>query len=284
MIFSSVLGKFARFSRIAAGVIVSDFLQIVAPAQKIPTVLGVQVDATLDPGASPADRDAYILTNTAALHANFGSITGVGDNDIVMYKSGAFRIVFDASVSDANDRIETFDVSTDTKYRFSGGWSRDELGSMALQNAGSGPTEYRDNAAQDVAIGTEVTNQISFTLSNLTRRGGRNFQAINNPSASFFPQVGTEYFVGSITGANQTASRFKLPPSGTEGDKIWLVQKNDAVSFYSIEIDGVGPDILFVDQAAYTVISSLFFRSICFTFHDDGMATHWIASNKEDFL
>ena len=145
MIFSSVLGKFARFSRIAAGVIVSDFLQIVAPAQKIPTVLGVQVDATLDPGASPADRDAYILTNTAALHANFGSITGVGNGDIVMYKSGAFVVVFDASAAGSNDRVQTRNVATDKDWVYSGGW--------AATNAGF------NNAADEV-----ITGSWSFAL------------------------------------------------------------------------------------------------------------------------
>lgn len=133
MIFSSILGKFARFSRIAAGVIVSDFLQIVAPAQKMPTVLGVQVDATLDPGASPADRDAYILTDTAALHANFGTIAGVGDDDIVMYKNGAFVVVFDASAVVANDRIQTRNIATDKDWVYSGGWAASGFDAAADQ-------------------------------------------------------------------------------------------------------------------------------------------------------
>jgi len=356
MIFANLIGKFARLKTLNVDSIVSDILSIISPAQKIPYVLGVQVDATLDPGASPADRDAYILTDTAALNANFGSITGVGDDDIVMYKNGAFVVVFDASASYANDRIETFDVTTNNKYYYSGAWSRyltesaadllysplqnhfysqlaapgvnddstigasrgskwqdisvtpnewylcedpsvgaavwgdisltvDELGSMALQNAGSGPTEYRDNAAQDIAIGAEVTNQISSTLFDLTRRGGRNFLAINNPNSGYYSaSPGYEYFVETFTGGNQATSRFKLPPSGAEGDKIWLTQKSDAVSFGEISIDGAGPSILWVDQGSYTVISSLSLRHVCFTYHDSGMATYWIASNREDFL
>lgn len=64
----------------------------------VPTVLDIQVDATLDPGASPAVDDSYILTDVAALHANFGTIDGVGDDDTVRYNGEAFVISFDASV------------------------------------------------------------------------------------------------------------------------------------------------------------------------------------------
>ena len=61
-------------------------------------VLDVQVDNTLDPGASPTTGDRYIITNSASLHANFGTITGVGDNDIVEYDGANFVVVYDVSV------------------------------------------------------------------------------------------------------------------------------------------------------------------------------------------
>ena len=60
-------------------------------------VLNTQTDNTLDPGASPTTGDRYILTNTASLHANFGAITGVGDNDIVEYDGTNFVVAYDVS-------------------------------------------------------------------------------------------------------------------------------------------------------------------------------------------
>lgn len=68
-------------------------------------VLGVQTDNTLDPGASPAAGDRYIITNAASLHANFGTIntdtegnaTTLANNDVVEYVGSAFYILFDAS-------------------------------------------------------------------------------------------------------------------------------------------------------------------------------------------
>lgn len=63
-----------------------------------PDVIEVQEDATLDPGAAPTTGDRYILNDTGALHANFGTITGVGDGDIVEYDGADFVVVYDVSV------------------------------------------------------------------------------------------------------------------------------------------------------------------------------------------
>jgi len=56
---------------------------------------GVQVDATLDPGATPATGARYVISNPAALHANFGTISGVAANDIVQYNGTAFVVAYD---------------------------------------------------------------------------------------------------------------------------------------------------------------------------------------------
>lgn len=59
-------------------------------------VLGVQLDATLDPGASPTEGDRYILTDAAHLHTNFGTIADVANSDVVEYVAGetdAFVVV-----------------------------------------------------------------------------------------------------------------------------------------------------------------------------------------------
>ena len=41
-------------------------------------VLNTQTDATLDPG-TPNTGDRYIITDSATLHANFGTIAGIGN-------------------------------------------------------------------------------------------------------------------------------------------------------------------------------------------------------------
>jgi len=58
------------------------------------SVISVQVDNTLDPGASPTLGDRYILTDVANLNANFGSIAGVADDDIVEYNGSAFVVAY----------------------------------------------------------------------------------------------------------------------------------------------------------------------------------------------
>lgn len=60
-------------------------------------VNGIQVDNTLDPSAAPVLGDRYIITNAADLNANFGTIDGVADSDIVEFDGTEFVVVFDAS-------------------------------------------------------------------------------------------------------------------------------------------------------------------------------------------
>jgi hypothetical protein len=61
-------------------------------------VLNVQVDSTLDPG-TPNNGDRYIISDASNTHANFGTITGLENNDIVEYNStaGEFQVVYDVS-------------------------------------------------------------------------------------------------------------------------------------------------------------------------------------------
>jgi len=54
------------------------------------SVLDVQIDATLVPTLSNGVR--YILTDVSNLHANFGTITGVVNGDIVQYDDSAFFV------------------------------------------------------------------------------------------------------------------------------------------------------------------------------------------------
>ena len=84
------------------------------------SVLNIQTDNTLDPGESPTTGDRYVLTDVANLHANFGSISGVADDDIVNFNGSAFVVAYTPTVG---ARVGN-DAQTDRLYFFSGSaWS-----------------------------------------------------------------------------------------------------------------------------------------------------------------
>jgi len=81
-------------------------------------ILDIQTDNTLDPGASPAKGDRYILTDTGNLNANFGTITGVGNGDIVEYDGSDFLIAWDASAQ--GEGAQVYDKDSSVAYLFNG--------------------------------------------------------------------------------------------------------------------------------------------------------------------
>lgn len=52
-------------------------------------ILDIQKNDNLDPGESPAIDSKYIITASGNLHDNFGTISGLGDNDIVTYNGAS---------------------------------------------------------------------------------------------------------------------------------------------------------------------------------------------------
>lgn len=97
-------------------------------------VNGVQVDNTLDPGASPATGDRYIIKDSANLNANFGTIAGVGDGDIVEYNGSAFIVVYDVSVQGSGALC--WDSSSSTWQYYNTTWN--EFGGLDALTAGTG--------------------------------------------------------------------------------------------------------------------------------------------------
>lgn len=81
-------------------------------------VIDTQIDSSLDPGAGPATGDRYILEDVSALNANFGAISGVGDDDIVEYDGAAFIISFDASVE--GEGFSSYDKAANFNKVFNG--------------------------------------------------------------------------------------------------------------------------------------------------------------------
>jgi len=100
-------------------------------------VLGVQTDNTLNPG-TPVSGDRYIITNASSLHAGFGTISGLGNNDIVQYNGSAFVVVYDVSAKGSG--ALTWDRGTSSFYYYDGtSWAA--FGGLTGVTAGSGLTK-----------------------------------------------------------------------------------------------------------------------------------------------
>jgi len=82
-------------------------------------VIDIQVDNTLDPGATPTTGDRYLLTDVATLHANFGTIVGIEDDDIVEFDGSDFVITFDAS-ADQDDNALVWANTPNQWWHFNG--------------------------------------------------------------------------------------------------------------------------------------------------------------------
>jgi len=83
-------------------------------------VIARQLDDTLDPGAAPNEGDRYVITDTAALNANFGTISGVENNDIVEYDGSEFVVVFDVSADSKAEGALAYSLAVDEFVRFNG--------------------------------------------------------------------------------------------------------------------------------------------------------------------
>ncbi len=132
-------------------------------------VLNKQVDATLDPGGSPTVGDRYILTNVSNLNVNFGTITGVSNNDIVEYTGSVFEVVYDVSV--AGEGALTWNMDANYYERWNGVvWS--EFGGLSGVTAGAGLTKTGNTL--DVGAGDGVTvnaNDVAVNVSDLIGTG-----------------------------------------------------------------------------------------------------------------
>jgi hypothetical protein len=132
-------------------------------------VLAEQTDATLDPGASPAQGDRYIISDTSALNTNFGTITGVGNGDIVEYSGSVFVVSYDVSTAGegalvwnrAQNYFEKWDGST---------WS--EFGGLSGVTAGDGLTKSGNTINVGEGDGINVTaDSVAVKVTDLVGTG-----------------------------------------------------------------------------------------------------------------
>lgn len=150
-------------------------------------VLNIQEDATLDPGATPTLGDRYIIRDAAALHANFGTITGVADDDIVEYDGTDFVVERDVSVDGEGSAV--YDKTSNSTFAYNGtawvpiggtvdhgsvtGLGDDDHTQYAIISSGSGvpgstPTRvgalFIDTAGDNIYIATGTSTSADWTL------------------------------------------------------------------------------------------------------------------------
>ena len=157
-------------------------------------VLNIQVDATL--AASQTDGSRYLITNAAALHANFGTISSpvaVANGDIVEYEIGdaAFKVVFDQSAAGIGGSV--FNIADGTFYENASGttWSSIDANVTlddAYENGGtitlSADTGVAINNADQTGVGamlslTQSATGASTSLLDLNNSGSDDTIAID---------------------------------------------------------------------------------------------------------
>jgi len=124
-------------------------------------VKAVQTDATLVV-STPTLGDRYIITNIADLDSGFGSITGVGNGDIVEYDGDKFNVVYD--VSERGDGVFVYAQTEKQYYRFV-----DSLWSVAVLTASTGGSVTAGNGL--TSTGDVLSVNVDGTFIEITGDG-----------------------------------------------------------------------------------------------------------------
>lgn len=224
---------------------------IVSDNPGLENVLDIQVDATLDPGASPTEGDRYIIEDSTALHANFGSPT-VSDDDILEYIDGAFVVDFDASAK--GEGFGVWSDAGDTRYYFTGSaWVKKDVldDHTRLMNIGTNTHTQIDTHIADADGHSNVTlntthrtsdgSDHSFIDQDVTSGASSTLDATNITGVDFPAMAGTdlgeamEFIHGSFIDTPTIA-----------------VTSNGSTITLAIEKDGGGDIRVIFDQAVYT--------------------------------
>ncbi len=178
-------------------------------------VLNTQTDATLDPGA-PSSGDRYIITDSTSLHTNFGTITGIGDGDIVEYDGSDFVVAYDVSAQGEGALV--WDQAADS-FKYWDGSAWDLFGGLAGVTAGDGLEK--------------TSNTMSVKVSDIAGTGLEDDGANNL-------QVSAQG--NGLTGGG--GSLLSIDPDAVTGGDIAPV---------SVSADGVGVDVTVLDGDHLTV-------------------------------
>ena len=127
-------------------------------------VLDIQIDNALDPSTS-STGDRYLITDSSNLHANFGTITGLEDGDIIEYDGAEFQIVYD--VSSSGEGVLVWDRTSNSWQRFDG-VSWDRFGGLSGVVGGAGIEVNGDTVsldADDVTIHNNASGKAAIKSS-----------------------------------------------------------------------------------------------------------------------
>jgi len=92
-------------------------------------IKGIQEDNTLNPILENGNK--YIIRNSSNLNINFGTITGLQNNDIVIYLNGSFILYVDVSNTKTNKGEIVYNDSDNKIYYYNGTrWRSLGLGSL----------------------------------------------------------------------------------------------------------------------------------------------------------
>lgn len=92
-------------------------------------IQGIQENNSLSPDLTPGSK--YIIRNASSLHANFGTITGVSNNDIVIRTISEFALYVDVSNTKSNQGGIVYNDADDKLYYYNGtDWKSLGLGSL----------------------------------------------------------------------------------------------------------------------------------------------------------
>ncbi len=174
-----------------------------------PDVLGYQKDATLNPSASPTVGARYIVSAASNLHANFGTIAGVQNNDIVEYDGTDFQVVYD--VSSAGPGAICWDRGTSTwKYYNGTDWS--QFGGLDSLNAGIGLVKSGNTI--DISMGAGIAQLPSDEVGVDVLSTGGLFTTIDGSTSSTDTAAKLAVKIDAAGGLTTTASGLKVGTSG----------------------------------------------------------------------
>ena len=143
-----------------------------------PDVNDIQMDNTLDPDpATTGDR--YIITDASNLNANFGTIAGLQDNDIVQYDGSDWYVAYD--VTAAGPGALVWDRNTGVFYRWDG-TSWDEFGGLGGITAGVGLTKTGNTL--DVNLGAGIAELPTDEIGVDVRSDGALFLTLDGTTPS----------------------------------------------------------------------------------------------------
>lgn len=153
---------------ISKGQVVTIVNQLFAGFDFQKDVKSFQKDATLDPGVTPLAGDRYILSDVTKLHADFGTIAGASNGDIVEYDGSKFVVAYDVSVK--GDGILVFCTTDEKYYKYvAGAWS---YGGLDVITPGAA-LALKDGAMSvlfdDVTIGVDGNGKLYMKDKSVTK-------------------------------------------------------------------------------------------------------------------